>query len=75
MSTDNPVDGLYNRSYLRSETLQKVYANYEKLDNGDYWDIVNRKIIEGPIDIGHVYGWEHRRLSLAAKELNWSQNN
>ena len=20
-----------------------------------------------------MYGWEHRRLSLAAKELNWSQ--
>lgn len=31
------------------------------------------KKIEGPIDIGHIYGWEHRRLSLAAKELNWSQ--
>ncbi len=30
-------------------------------------------IIKGPIDIGHMYGWEHRRLSLAAKELNWSQ--
>lgn len=65
LSTDNPVDGLYNRAYLRSETLQKIYANYEKLPNGN--------IIKGPIDIGHMYGWEHRRLSLAAKELNWSQ--
>nr|WP_280523516.1 GH-E family nuclease [Pasteurella testudinis] len=25
------------------------------------------------MDIGHAYAWEHRRLSLAAKELKWSQ--
>ncbi|QTM00730.1 hypothetical protein GM698_03465 [Mannheimia sp. ZY171111] len=72
LSTDNPVDGLYNRAYLRSETLQKIYANYEKLPNGNYRDL-DGNIIKGPIDIGHAYGWEHRRLSLAAKELNWSQ--
>ncbi|MDO9767600.1 polymorphic toxin-type HINT domain-containing protein [Glaesserella parasuis] len=72
LSTSNPVDGLYNRSYLRSETLQKIYANYEKLPNGNYRDL-DGNIIKGPIDIGHMYGWEHRRLSLAAKELNWSQ--
>lgn len=30
-------------------------------------------MIEGPIDIGHAYGWEHRRLELAAKELNMTQ--
>ncbi|WP_330934608.1 GH-E family nuclease [Avibacterium paragallinarum] len=23
--------------------------------------------------IGHIYGWEHRRLSLAAKELKMTQ--
>ncbi|MGV6989422.1 GH-E family nuclease [Testudinibacter sp. P80/BLE/0925] len=28
---------------------------------------------KGPIDIGHIYGWEHRRLSLAAHELNFSR--
>ncbi len=73
LSTDNPVDGLYNRAYLRSETLQKIYANYEKLPNGNYRNKLTRQEIEQPIDIGHMYGWEHRRLSLAAKELNWSQ--
>ncbi|WP_406812298.1 polymorphic toxin-type HINT domain-containing protein [Histophilus somni] len=73
LSTDNPVDGLYNRSYLRSETLQKIYSNYEKLPNGYYRNKLTRQEIKGPIDIGHIYGWEHRRLSLAAKELNWSQ--
>nr|WP_225791709.1 GH-E family nuclease [Haemophilus parahaemolyticus] len=34
---------------------------------------MTRQEIKAPIDIGHMYGWEHRRLSLAAKELNWSQ--
>lgn len=42
------------------------------MPNGDFTDI-DGNIINGPIDIGHVYGWEHRRLSLAAKELGWSQ--
>ncbi|AUI67197.1 hypothetical protein C5N92_00510 [Glaesserella australis] len=35
--------------------------------------MLTRQEIQQPIDIGHSYGWEHRRLSLAAKELNWSQ--
>ncbi|WP_115306318.1 GH-E family nuclease [Pasteurella testudinis] len=34
---------------------------------------MTRNVIKEPIDIGHAYGWEHRRLSLAAKELKWSQ--
>ncbi len=68
-----PSDGLYNRSYLRTETMNSILSNYEKLPNGGYRNITTREIIEGPIDIGHAYGWEHRRLSLAAKELNWSQ--
>ncbi|VEH67541.1 Uncharacterised protein [Rodentibacter pneumotropicus] len=72
LSTGNAVDGLYNRSYLRSETMQKVFADYEKLPNGNYRDL-DGNIIKAPIDIGHAYGWEHRRLSLAAKELNLTQ--
>ncbi|WP_448912314.1 polymorphic toxin-type HINT domain-containing protein [Haemophilus sputorum] len=73
LSTDKPVDQLYNRSYLRSDTMKKIFEQYEALPNGDYRDKITRAIIKGPIDIGHAYGWEHRRLSLAAKELNWSQ--
>ncbi|TCK01498.1 filamentous hemagglutinin [Volucribacter psittacicida] len=72
LSTGDPVDGLYNRSYLRSETLQKIFAEYKELSNGDYLDSKGN-LIKGPIDIGHAYGWEHRRLSLAAKELNLTQ--
>ena len=73
LSTDKPVDQFYNRSYLRSDTMKKIFEQYEALPNGDYRDKITRAIIKGPIDIGHAYGWEHRRLSLAAKELNWSQ--
>lgn len=53
--------------------MQKIYANYDKLSNGNYRNKLIRQEIKAPIDIGHMYGWEHRRLSLAAKELNWSQ--
>ena len=73
LSTDKPVDQFYNRSYLRSDTMKKIFEQYEALPNGNYRDKIARTIIKGPIDIGHAYGWEHRRLSLAAKELNWSQ--
>ena len=70
--SEKSVDELYDRSYLRKDTLEKIYANYQKLPNGDFVDI-DGNIIKGPIDIGHAFGWEHRRLSLAAKELGLSQ--
>ncbi|WP_256891889.1 GH-E family nuclease [Rodentibacter pneumotropicus] len=53
--------------------MQKVFADYEKLPNGDYRNKLSRQVVKSPIDIGHAYGWEHRRLSLAAKELNLTQ--
>lgn len=53
--------------------MQKIYANYDKLSNGNYCNKLTRQEIKAPINIGHMHGWEHRRLSLAAKELNWSQ--
>ncbi|MDC2824429.1 hypothetical protein PHA51_11670 [Rodentibacter pneumotropicus] len=58
LSTGNAVDGLYNRSYLRSETMQKVFADYEKLPNGDYRNKLSRRVVKSPIDIGHAYVWE-----------------
>lgn len=65
--------GNYNRSYLRQGTIEKIFENYEKLPNGDYKVKGKNIIIDGKIDIGHAYGWEHRRLSLAAKELKLTQ--
>ncbi|TNG92551.1 hypothetical protein FHQ28_07770 [Pasteurellaceae bacterium USgator11] len=53
--------------------MKNILSHYEALPNGDYRNITTRKVIEGPIDIGHAYGWEHRRLSLAANELNFSR--
>ncbi|MEE6032427.1 GH-E family nuclease [Avibacterium paragallinarum] len=47
--------------------------DYTKLENGDYYHTASDTTIKGPIDIGHIYGWEHRRLSLAAKELKMTQ--
>lgn len=52
--------------------MEAIIRNYEKLPNGDYLH-KDGTIIKGPIDIGHVYGWEHRRLEIAAKELNMTQ--
>jgi|GEM_PF-5976165 len=49
----------YNRPYLRQQTIQNIEANYTRLDNGNYINNVSREVIEGPIDIGHTYGWEH----------------
>ena len=31
------------------------------------------KIIKGPTDVGHAYGYEHRRLERAARELDLTQ--
>lgn len=63
----------YHRPSLRSDTMEAIMSNYEKLPNGDYKNIVTDEIIKGPIDIGHAYGWEHRRLEIVANELNMTQ--
>ena len=63
----------YYRPPLRKGTIAEIEANYIKQPNGDYYDPANDIVIKGPIDIGHAYGWEHRRLELAAQELNMTQ--
>ena len=68
-SGEVPISELYGRPYLRKETTEKIMDNYQRLPNGDYLEKSSREIIKGPIDIGHVYGWEHRRLVLGADEL------
>ena len=30
-------------------------------------------IVNGPFDIGHIPGWEHRRLEEAAKQLGFNK--
>ena len=63
----------YDRPKLNAKTQEEIYKNYKPLPNGDYWDIKNNKLIEAPIDIGHGYGLEHRRLALAAEEVGLTQ--
>lgn len=41
--------------------------------NEYYKNIKTDEIIEGPVDIGHTYGWENRRLKRAASELGMTQ--
>ena len=43
------------------------------MPNGDYRNNTTRETITGPVDIGHDFGWEHRRLELAAQELKMTQ--
>ncbi|MCL1624310.1 HNH/ENDO VII family nuclease [Moraxella sp. Tifton1] len=71
---NNPkVDTGYHRPYLRSDTMEAIMKNYKKLPNGDYEHIETGKTIKGPIDIGHVAGFEHRRLEIVAEELKMTQ--
>ena len=52
--------------------MKELYGRYQKLGDGNYKDLEG-KIIQGPIDIGHAPGWEHRRLQLVAKEVGMSK--
>lgn len=63
----------YDRPKLNAKTQEEIYKNYKPLPNGDYWDIKNNKLLEAPIDIGHGYGLEHRRLVLAAEKVGLTQ--
>lgn len=73
MADPNKVGELYARPYYRKSFMGELHSRYQRQSDGKYWDIVRNEEIEGPVEIGHAYGWEHRRLSLAAKELDWSQ--
>ena len=52
--------------------MKELEGRYQKLADGAYLDSKDY-LIQGPIDIGHEYGWEHRRLQLAAKEYGISK--
>lgn len=65
------ADSLH-RPGLRVGTKEAVYDRYTKLANGSYMD-VDGNIIKPPIQIGHAYGWENRRLLRAGEELGMTQ--
>ena len=67
------VGDKYPRPTLRVETKKNILSQYEQVSDNVFLHKETGEIVNGPFDIGHIPGWEHRRLSLAAKELNWSQ--
>ena len=68
----NKVGELYPRPHYRTYFMKELEGRYQKLADGAYLDSKDY-LIQGPIDIGHEYGWEHRRLQLAAKEVGMSK--
>ena len=68
---DRPLTDYY-RPNLTKETKEKILAKYELQPDGSYKG-QKGEIINGPFDIGHKDGYEHRRLALAAHELKLSQ--
>ena len=60
------------RPNLRAELRRQVDANYIRLPNGDY---VHRDgtVVRTPVQYGHTYGREHRRLVLAAEQTGLTQ--
>ncbi|MPX82047.1 hypothetical protein CPI32_06980, partial [Moraxella catarrhalis] len=60
------------RPNLRAKLRRQVDANYIRLPNGDY---VHRDgtVVRTPVQYGHTYGREHRRLVLAAEQTGLTQ--
>ena len=52
------------------EFLNTLYSKYDKLENGNYRNKETGEIIEAPINIGHGYGFEHRRYVKAAQQVD-----
>ena len=68
----NKVGDLYPRPHYRAYFKEELFSRYQKRGDGDYLDSKDN-LIQGPIDIGHAPGWEHRRLQLVAKEYGMSK--
>ncbi len=70
------TDGKYNRPSLRKDVTEPLYAQYEFRNVGEHGQYKLKGtdiVIDGPFDIGHVPGWEHRRLDFAADQLGLTQ--
>ena len=70
------TDGKYNRPSLRKDVTEPLYAQYEFQNVGEHGQYKLKGtdiVIDGPFDIGHVPGWEHRRLDFAADQLGLTQ--
>jgi putative filamentous hemagglutinin len=51
-------------------TIRKnILSQYEQVSDNVLLHKETGEIVNGPFDIGHISGWEHRRLEEAAKQL------
>lgn len=51
-------------------TIRKnILSQYEQVSDNVLLHKETGEIVNGPFDIGHIPGWEHRRLEEAAKKL------
>jgi len=51
-------------------TIRKnILSQYEQVSDNVLLHKETGEIVNGPFDIGHIPGWEHRRLEEAAKQL------
>ena len=63
------VGDKYPRPTLRVETKKNILSQYEQVSDNVLLHKETGEIVNGPFDIGHIPGWEHRRLEEAAKQL------
>ena len=63
------VGDKYPRPTLRVETKKNILSQYEQVSDNVFLHKETGDIVNGPFDIGHIPGWEHRRLEEAAKQL------
>ena len=63
------VEDKYPRPTLRVETKKNILSQYEQVSDNVFLHKETGEIVNGPFDIGHIPGWEHRRLEEAAKQL------
>jgi hypothetical protein len=62
-----------HRPYLRKATLREIYRRAVKDADGRYLDPNTGLPIEGKPDVGHVWGFEHRRLVKMAEAKGMTQ--
>ena len=63
------VGDKYPRPTLRVETKKNILSQYEQVSDNVFLHKETGEIVNGPFDIGHIPGREHRRLEEAAKQL------
>lgn len=62
-----------HRPYLRKQTREAILASAYRGPNGEILDTNTLEPIVGPYDIGHVYGFEFRKLKAFAEYSGMTQ--